>query len=445
MQKLIYRYELALLFCTLILSSKAQFSLQQTIEYTLENHPSVQVYTNNVAIADAQSNQALSQYLPQVSASVTALDNLKLQTTVLPAGAFGPNPTQVQLGTKYNTNATLDVQQTVFDASKIAAIKANKPYRELSLVQQAQHREELVYNTATAYMQVLIYKEQLDLLHANQCKYEDMVEVLQVQFEQGVVLEQDVDRIRVSLNTTNFQIEDAANKARLALNNLKNAMGMPLDEHLQIKNDIEYEKFAFQMVSDELEISSLNEIKMNELSMKLQEYNLKTKQATYLPSLKAVGKFGSQALDNDFENAWSEWNDYAYVGLSLQVPIFTGLHRSNIVQEEKLKLENEQLNLDLNRKNLQLRYDNAKASLNTAFNSYLSNKDNMKLALKLLDVTEYQYQMGTASLVDYLNDDSAYKSAESNYINSLYNWMISQLNYEKSKGNLMEFIQGIEQ
>ena len=92
---------------------------------------------------------------------------------------------------------------------------------------------------------------------------------------------------------------------------------------------------------------------------------------------------------------------------------------------------------------MELRFDNAKTAMGTAYSSYMSSKDNMVLAKKLLDVTDYQYQRGVTNLTDYLNDDLAYKESQSNYINSLYNLMISQMDYQKSKGSLLSFMSQI--
>lgn len=440
------KHLLLLLITTCIGTAYGQtgFTLQQSIDYTLKHHPSLDVYNNNVAIAKAKATQSTSTYLPQVSASATALDNLQLQTTVLPAGVLGPDPKGVQFGTKYNTNAAIDVSQTIFDASKIAGIKANKPYTEMTQLQQQQNKETLMYNTANAYFQVLIYREQLSILQANKHKYEEMVKVLQYQYEKGSALEKDVDRVKVNLNTTNYQITDAVTKEQLAINTLKNAMGMPLENDLAIVDSINYESFATNNTTDNLTLSSLTEIKINEQAVALQKFNLKSKQAAYLPTLNAVGKFGTQALSDDFSNAFSNWNGFSYVGLSVNMPLFSGLKRSGQVKEEKLKLKNEELNLSINKENLKLLFDNAKTSVGTSYSNYQSNKDNMELAKKLLSVTDYQYQRGVVSLTDYLNDDAAYKTAQSNYINSLYSLMISQLNYQKSKGSLPEFLNTVK-
>jgi len=75
----------------------------------------------------------------------------------------------------------------------------------------------------------------------------------------------------------------------------------------------------------------------------------------------------------------------------------------------------------------------------TSHNSFLSNKDNLDLAKKIFDKTNLNYQKGAVSLTDFLNDDTAYKNAQSNYINSLFSYMIARLDYEKAKGTLYSF------
>ncbi len=429
----------------IVLSGKAQtkMTLTQCVEFALTNHPSVQINATNVAIAREKSKQAIADYLPQISGSFTTMDNMRLQTTVLPAGIFGPDPTEAQFGTKYNTNASIDISQTLFDASKIAGIKANKPYVEMTDLQKHQNEELLMYNTAKAYFQVMIFKEQLQVLLENKNKYEKMVDVLHHQYKNGTVLEKDVDRVKVNLNTTLYQIEDAITKQQLAMNALKNSMGMDMNNDITLQADMDYELLVSNSMQDVLDLSLLTEYQLNEKSIDLQRINLQASKAAYLPTLSAVSRFGTQSLNNDFSQAFDHWNSFSYVGLSLKVPVFTGLKRRSKVKEEKFKLNNELANFDFNTQNLQLAFENAKTSVGTAYTSYRSNYDNMVLAQKLLDVTDYQYQHGVVSLTDYLNDDSAYKNAQSNYVSSLYQLMITKLDYQRSIGKLPEFISQI--
>ncbi|HCX23954.1 MAG: hypothetical protein CMB80_11090 [Flammeovirgaceae bacterium] len=422
------------------LSAQTSYSLAECIDFTLEHHPSMGIFENNEGIARAQTTQSIAGYLPQVNGSANFTDNLKLQTTVLPAGIFGPQPAEVQFGTQYNTVVGVDFNQTIYDQSKIIGIQAGKPYEAMTGLQQELNKETLIYNTAIAYFQVLILREQRSILESNKHKFEELVLTLTNQQKQGVVLSKEVDRLKVSLSTTNYQLEDVVRKEQLAVNSLKNAMGMALDQSLTIREDLDYESFASFQMRNELAIESLTSFKINEQQIALQEINVKMQRAKYLPSLNFVGRYAYQSLNNDFDQAFSDWNNFSYIGLGLKVPIFSGLGRYSKLHEEQLILENDRSNFLLNQRNMELNFENASVSVGTSYASFKSNWDNLNLAKELLEVTEYQYKQGAVGLIDFLNDDTAYKNAQSNYVNSLYNLMISQLNYQKAQGTLMEFI-----
>jgi outer membrane protein len=423
-----------------MLPAQETYSLTDCVNYCLNKHASLAVNENNILIAKEKGQQAISGFLPQINSSASFVDNFKLQTTILPAGVAGPTEKPVQFGTQFNTNIAFDFTQTVFDKSKLESIKANKPYQQLAQLQKELNQEEIAYNTAVAFYQVLILQQQQKSLNNNKSKYEELLKTLHKQVVLGVALQKDYDRILVSLNITTYQIEDAVSKENMALMSLKNAMGMSFDELLTIKDNQDYEEFAKPFEDNNFNDSDLLEIKLIDKQIALERINLDAKKATYLPVVTVFGKLGTQSLNNDFSKAFDSWSGYSYLGLSVNIPVFTGLKRKSLIDEAKLNLDTEIKNYQINKNNLALRYHNARTSVITAYSNFKSSKDNMILAESLADVTNFQYQKGVVPVADYLNDDNAYKNAQSNYLNSLYNLMISQLNYQKSKGSLIRFL-----
>lgn len=219
---------------------------------------------------------------------------------------------------------------------------------------------------------------------------------------------------------------------------------MPLDEPLTIKDNQDYEAFVQPVVENSFNAADLLEMKLSDKQIALERINLDAKKATFLPVVTVFGKFGTQSLNNDFSKAFDNWSGFSYLGLSVNMPVFTGLKRKSLIDEAKLDLDNEMRHHQINKNNLALRYQNAQTSVITAYSNFKSSKDNMTLAKSLADVTNFQYQKGVATVSDYLNDDNAYKNTQSNYLNSLYNLMISQLNYQKSKGSLRSFLNGLK-
>lgn len=434
----------ALLFYFLVVQfsfSQYNFSLSECIDYAIKNNPSNKVQDNQIAIAKEKGKQALSAYLPQINGTANVINNLELQTTLLPAGVFGPSEREAQFGSKYNTNGYIDVSQTIFDYSKLLGIKANKPYTELSELQKEQNTEEIAYNVGANYFQVLIFREQQKSLTNNQKKYQQMLPVLENQVKNGVIIQNDLERVKVSLASTEYQIKDALMKEKLALNNLKNAIGLKLDEDLEIKNDTDFKAYAeLAKDNEDFEVSNLLSVKMSEKQIVLENFNVRMKKFAFVPTITAIGRFGNQSLSQTFGNVFSNFNTYSYIGLSANVPIFSGLRRMSALREEQLVLDNNKRNLEINKDILKLKYQNAQTALLSSQDALKNNENNMNLAKSVYDITYYQYEKGVASLTDFLNDDTAYKNTQSNYLNSLFNLMLSKLNYHKSKGDLMNFL-----
>lgn len=419
------------------------FTLKECIDYTLKNHPTLKIYSTNIAISNEKSKQNLADYLPQVNGSANSTNNLSLQSSIITSEFLGPNPVVLTLGSKYTTTAYVDITQSLIDPTKWAGIRSNKANIVRSNLELQQNKENLLYHTAVSFFQILIYKEQLKILEANREKYEQFHKAMQYQNEKGTVLEQDVNRIKVNLNSTNYQIQDAKTRLQLSYNILKNAMGMSLDEPLEIKDSESYEKYLQNSSEESLLLEYLTDYKLGENALTLEKMNLKTEKAKLYPSLSAIGRFGYQSLTNDFSDIYREWSDFSYIGLSLNIPIFNGLKQRSKVKEKRLQLENQIDYFNINKDKFKLAYENAKTSLDTSYSNYLSNKDNMELSQQVLQTTEYQYERGVVNLTNYLNDDTAFKKTQSDYLNSMYNLLISELDYHRTKGTLTDFISKI--
>ncbi|RYD68962.1 MAG: TolC family protein, partial [Sphingobacteriales bacterium] len=221
--------------------AQEKLTLKQAIDFSLKNHPSTRIYQNNIAIANQQANEGISSLLPQINGSATVDDNIKRQTTILPGAVFGsPRDVEVQFGNKYASSAVIQADQTIFDMTSVYGVQANKPNKEMAQVRLEQNNETLIYSTAQAFYQVLIYTQQEKLLAENERKFSELNNIQKLQYEKGVLKKVDYDRVRVNLNNIISQRKLAQTNLELALNRLKNAMGMPLNANISIQDSINY-------------------------------------------------------------------------------------------------------------------------------------------------------------------------------------------------------------
>lgn len=420
--------------------AQRNMTLKECVEYSLQNHLSNTVYNNEIEIAKQKSVEALAGYLPQVNTTVTFDDNLKRQVTVIPAGAFSPTEIRLQFGNQYNTNATAQLDQVIYDKSMLVGIKANAPNTQLSLLKKEQNQDNLIYNTVGAYYQVLIYLEQEKIILENERKYRELLGILKLRLEKGVIKKSDYDRTQVSLNNILSQKSLLQVNKQVALNKLKNAIGMPLTENIGITNLANYESLALIPEENTVNVSSLLDYKIQNTNILLQEFDVRRKQAAYLPTVSAYARYGAMTFGNEFGPSFNNWIDFSSVGFKVNIPIFSGFKKNSQLKQTEISLMNAKANLKLSTNNLDLQFQNANTQLQKSYSDLSNNRDNLNLAKDVFESSTLEYQKGVSTLSDLLNADYAYKEAQSNYVTSLLNFLSSRLDYEKSKGTLKSYI-----
>lgn len=418
-------------------------TLKECIAFSLENHPSAKAASFDVETAKHRANEATSYYLPQVAGTGTTDDNIKRMTTVIPAGAFSPTDLKVQFGNQYTSNLYAQVDQVIYDQTLIAGLSANKPNMELANLQKSKNEQTLIYNTAISYYNVIIQKKRLTLLNENETKLKELLRIQKLKLEKGVIQKVDVDRVQVNYNNILSQKIAIETNYTLAINQLKNAMGLDLNKPLSIDETIEPE---FTVIENE-EVGQSEgktlDYKIQEQNLRLKEIDLNRKRASVLPTVNAYVRYGAQTFNNNFGDQFKNLYDYSAIGLRLNVPIFSGLRRYSQIKQSELSLFSAKELLQSASNSMELDVLNAYTALKTTQSKLLADKENLELAKSVFENTNLQYQKGVVSLSDFLNTEFTYKEAQNDYISSLLNYSINRLDLERSKGTLQQYIQTI--
>jgi len=345
----------------------------------------------------------------------------------------------VQFGNKYNTGAVIQLDQTLYDQSLIYGIRAGVPAKKVAELNLAKNKEDLMYNTAAAYSQILVLKEQQRLIAANLKENEALYKILKFRFDKGAAKKVDVDRELVQVNNAKSQLQQIQADIIAATNSLKNAMGMPMNATLNIDDSLNYDKYQkLANYDNELKVALDHQIQQQKIA--LQEIDIKRKQAAYLPTVSAYARYGSQTYGNEFSKSYNNWNDYSAIGLKLNVPIFSGRRRESQLQQSQLELYNEKVNLSITDERIDMQTKNALQQLKSSISSLTMNKENMVLAKTVYETTQFEYSKGVTTMSDMLNAEFSYRQAQTNYLTSLINLVNYRLDYEKAKGTITDFI-----
>ena len=416
-----------------------ELTLQQCIEYGLSNNPSIQKTNLETERNEFRQKETRAAYLPQINGSVQVLNNLKLQTQILP-GELAGTPGQdvaVQFGTRYNATAAIDASQTIFDQSQIYSMQITRQNIKVTDLNSQKTKEQLMFDIASAYYSAQVTFTQQKLVEANLSKIDTLLKLTRIQLENGFAKKLDVDRLVV--NQTNLQTELATSKmnSEQQLMLLKYYMGMPLESTITLPA-ISPENGAANTSLVSSETLNMVDINLVQAQRELYGLNLKQIRAGYLPSLSANFHAAYQFQQNDFRvfAADANWFPNSYVGLTLNVPIFDGLTRYSRASQMRIQIKQSELDEQYLTESVKMQRANARNKLNTNLAALESQQRNIELANEVYETTRVQYIGGIVSMTDLVNAENSLKEAQTNYLSSLVQVKLSELDLIKTTGNI---------
>ena len=150
-------------FFSLIVSAQEtkNFSLQDAIDYALENNRTGKNAERDIEVAKQQKWEAIAQGLPQIGASVEYQNWLKKG-----AFAFGSQITE-NANPRHTLTAGVTLSQLLFDGSYIVGLQSAKVFLEISKNAKEKTDIEIRKAVINAYGNVLLLEESIAVFERN--------------------------------------------------------------------------------------------------------------------------------------------------------------------------------------------------------------------------------------------------------------------------------------
>ncbi|TAE53949.1 MAG: TolC family protein, partial [Bacteroidetes bacterium] len=151
-----------------------------------------------------------------------------------------------------------------------------------------------------------------------------------------------------------------------------------------------------------------------------------------------------QAQANDlkfFGNDDGRWFNATAVGLSLNIPVFDGFRRDAQIKQAEIELLKVRNDLDNSERYVGTQFLNAQNKLTVARSSLTSQEENMALAREVYRINQLRYSEGISSLSDVLSAETALRESQSNYISSLIQYRLAELEWIRFSGNMQSLTQ----
>ncbi len=440
---MIKKLNLLAVFCISALSLSAQenFTLEQAIEYATKNNPSVKNATLGIESANQKVKETRAIGLPQINAEGTFQQFLVIPTTVVPANTFNPmapagEVTELKFGTEFNTNFGISANQLLFSGSYLVGLQTSKTYKMVSEFQKTKTILDVKENVVKAYYGVLVADKTVASLQEILTTSEKIYSQTKAMFDQGLIEEDNVTQLSLNVLTAKNSLRGAKRQLVDAKNMLKLQMGMKQTETIALTSDFDVVVMSLDSAESQVtsDISQNIDFMMLNQQKELNVLNVKYEKSMYLPTLSAFFSHSQQAMGNEFK--LNPLYPTTIWGLNLSVPIFSSGSRNAKVAQAKIQLKQTENSLTQLEDGLSVQTKAAKNNYDNAYDTYLTSKKAVDISKKIYSNYQIKFKEGLISSLDLSQIQTQYLSAETQYIQAMYNLVSAKIELDKITNKL---------
>lgn len=432
------------LFITILISipalgqAQTTITLEDAIGIAIENNYQLQQADNNLAVSDNAVLSARADFLPSISASYNGTRRVGQQfdqTTV----TF-ENITTQSLGGNLNSSIT------IFNGfNNINSLRRANTERSIQIEESQRLRENIIFTTASRFLQVVLNEELLKISEENLNVAEQQYEQIEALVEVGRSPNVDLlNQASVVANEelTVIQRENALkNSYALLMRIMQDDTGT---EYTLVKPDIDdLELIPLDLNLQELiqtAMQNRRDLRVQQLTIESNRFDESIARASLMPTITA--SFGISGSYNDrfrvfdpeleksvplsYTDQFFDRNVNSFIGFNVQIPIFDNLNRRTNLQNTKIALRNSQLEME----NIRFQVNE---EVRQAYNDYLSIVKELEstqkalIAAELAYETELQrYEVGASTLIELNQANANFVLAQSNRIQTIYNFVFQE-------------------
>ena len=403
------------------------FTLEEAIQYGLDNGYNSRIAKKDVAIALKQKWEIIAQGLPQISGEANYTNNLKQPVTLIPGEVAGGEPgtfVPITFGTQHSVNATGTWNQLIFDGSYIVGIQSAKTLLQISENAKVKTDLEVKKAITDAYGNVLLASESVDILKKNLSTIEKNLNDTRKIFENGLAEEEDVEQLEITRLNLEANLNNSIRMQSIAYDMLKVTMGIPVENKITITDnlsELSKENFNLLLLSKKINVEENIDYRIAEDRANLSEVEVKLEKSKALPRLSAFVNYGVAGYSDEFTFFDSD-QDYftqSVLGINLSIPIFSSGKRSAKTAQKQLAFEQAKLELEQTKNQVTLEIANARNEYQFALENYENKERNLELAERIENKNNIKFFEGIATSFELSEAQQQLFQAQQDYLQAM--------------------------
>jgi outer membrane protein len=414
-------------------------SLKEAEIYAIQHNKMVISSKLDVKLSNLALWEIISNGLPQISATGSFNDNLKLMTTLLPGDFFGKPGTKVPVtfGSQFNTSASGQATLLLFNAPFWVGVETTKLAQKITTDNLEKSEQDTKESVCTAYFLILVSEKSLQILDGNLANLNETLKSTKSMFSAGMAEQTDVDQMVSNVTMVENSRSSLQRTIELNYNLLRFQLGVSGDTKIHLSDNLESLTRDINieaLLSQEFDHTKNVNYRLTEGQEMMSSLSLKSQKASVLPSLAGFYTYGVNGMGDKISN--QQWFKNSMVGMQLSVPIFASGQKYTSIKRALISLEKAKVTKDMVTDQLKLQEKQLRYNLVNANVQYHSQKDNVDVSKRVYKSMENKFRQGMASSLELTQANSLYLQAENNYVSSLMNLLQTKLALDKLLNNL---------
>ena len=421
-QKLFLWFSLSLAIGLFAQEQPKPFSLQEAVNYALENNKNIKNADLTILAAKHQVWETSALGLPQINGKVDYTFNVVRPIDV---SALDPTDPFLFFFPKHSLSPSITLSQLIFDGGYIVGLQSNKVFLEISKNAKDKTTNEVENSVINAYNNALLTKESIAITKNNINVLKSNLEETTKIFENGLTEEEDVEQLQLTLNSLEINLKNLETLFDISKGYVKILLGLDPNTPIALTDTLESliaNHINLELIANSHAITNNIDYKIaaNEAMSKQLEYKLeKSEQLPKVNAFLSSNYLGNSESFSNYFKPEQVWFFSTATGVSINFPIFSSFGAKAKRERKKVEWQVAENNLKLMEDQLLLDFKNAKTEYNLAIETYKNKEQNLALAEKIELKNTIKFKEGIASSFDLRQAQTQLYSSQQDYLQSI--------------------------
>lgn len=422
--------------------AQSPWTLRKCIEHAVDHNISIKQKQNTCKKQETQLSTARNSRLPDLNASASE------------TFSFGRGLTLDNTYTDRNTNSTsfsLGTSVPLFTGFQIPnQIKLNELNLEAATQDLEKAKNDIRMQVAKAYVEILYDIEIADVAHRQIAIDSAQVARLSAFVENGKASQAELSRQQSTLAQSQLTATQADNNYQLALLALSQLLELSTPDGFTIVRPVvsTVPKGASLGISPEAiyaeALTIKPEVRAEQLRLSAADRNINIAKAALYPTLNfnaglQTNYYKTSGMPADPFGTQMKNNFSQYLGLSLNVPIFSRFRTRNNIRSARIDRENQLLQLENVKKTLYKEIQQVYYNAIAAQSKYESSQSAQQSSLDAFTLTQAKYENGKATITEFNEAKNNYLKTESDLVKARYEYLYQTTLLDFYRGRQLDF------